>query len=58
MQELHEEHPSIVAMKAIGRSYMWRPNVIPNQWGKRFQVHPCIRAGCLLECGRVYTLTW
>ena len=27
LQELHEEHPGIVAMKAIARSYLWWPNL-------------------------------
>ena len=27
LQELHEEHPGIVAMKAIARSYIWWPNL-------------------------------
>ena len=27
LQELHEEHPGIVAMKSIARSYVWWPNL-------------------------------
>ena len=27
LQELHEEHPGIVAMKAVARSYIWWPNL-------------------------------
>ena len=27
LQELHEEHPGIIAMKAIARSYIWWPNL-------------------------------
>jgi len=27
LQELHEEHPGIVAMKSIARSYIWWPNL-------------------------------
>ena len=27
LQELHEEHPGIVAMKTIARSYIWWPNL-------------------------------
>jgi len=27
LQELQEEHPSIAAMKAINRSYIWWPNL-------------------------------
>lgn len=27
LQGLHEEHPGIVAMKAIARSYLWWPNL-------------------------------
>ena len=27
LQELHEEHPAIVAMKAFARSYLWWPNL-------------------------------
>ena len=27
LQELHKEHPGIVAMKAIARSYIWWPNL-------------------------------
>jgi len=29
LQELHEEHPGIVAMKAIAQSYIWWPNLNP-----------------------------
>lgn len=27
LQELHKEHPGIVAMKAMARSYIWLPNL-------------------------------
>ena len=27
LQGLHEEHPGIVATKAIARSYLWWPNL-------------------------------
>ena len=70
MQELHEEHPSIVAMKNIARSYLWWPYLdaeielmVKNNCEACQSVqkappktqHPCTRGDCLLKCEREYS---
>ena len=62
LQELHEEHPGIVAMKAIARSYIWWPNLNAGikLTGKACEVCQAVRnaphGDGLLGCGKEYIL--
>ena len=61
---LHEEHPGIVAMKAIARSYIWWPNLNAEieLTGKTYEVcqavrnvplgHHCTHEDGLLGCAK------
>ena len=51
LQELHEEHPGIVAIKAIARSYIWWPNLNAEieLTGKTYEVCQAVRNARLVH---------
>lgn len=64
LQELHEEHPGIVAMKAFVQSFVWWPNLdaeveltvkscaVSSSTKSNPPVYHCTDGGVLLRCGK------